>query len=140
MGWGRALGTKYCTHSKEGHPNKSRSQDNCQELYLAGTQTPAGRRPAPPRRLVPTELLMPATHSSMGTHTKPGARLHPHSGVSCQFFPFRYRPASTGGEVGWVCPGDCLFLLQAKLPHGCIRLSTSARGTSGCQWGSHSWW
>lgn len=124
-----ALGTRPCTHSKEGYPNKSRSQDSGQELYLAGTQTPPGGLPASPWRLLPTELLMPGTTKLYVDGHYARSSVSPTLGT----FPVSSSLSDTGlpaEEVGCALATGP-FLLQARLPNGCIRLSTSARGTSG---------
>lgn len=90
------LGTRPCTENKEGHPNKSRSQDNCQILYLAGTQTPAGGLFL--RRLVPAGLLVPGT-TELASEAKSSASPTLRLPVS---FSFRYRLASM--EAWWDVP------------------------------------
>lgn len=54
------------------------------------------------------------------THSKPEAQFHPHSGGFLSALPFRTQVCQQRRY-----PGDRPFLLQARLPNGCIGLSTS---------------
>ena len=62
----------------------------------------------------------------MGTHTKPRAQLHPHAGGFLSVFLFQIQ-ACQHWRCGGMCPGDCLFLPQVKLPNSQIRLSISGQ-------------
>lgn len=55
--------------------------------------------------------------SSMGIHTKPRAQLHSHSGGFLSVFLFQIQ-ACQRWRYGGMCPGNCLFLPQVKLPNG----------------------